>query len=265
MRWTKEYDMRRPKIAGLCLASMLVIGMALAGDAEAIPTLWLVCLEGSNIHNAKYEDNQCTKTSGTGKWESVSLSAGKKSTVRIVSFTLRLTDLSAGPLKEKATIQCNGPSPTGWGIIEGPNKGVIDKIELTSPSRECFRVEGPCETGAIEKVSGTHLPWSTELVETEEKILETVNADGAGEPGWAVSCKTLLGSKTDICEAQGGPSNLFLKLLENVLRIGIALVLEGTVNHIKGKCSEGTAESGEVSGQSGVLLYIGYGLRSVRF
>lgn len=58
-------------IVVLCLATMLVAGMALAGNAAAV-LLWLVCLEGTGL--TKYENSKCLKTSGTGKWQSLARS-----------------------------------------------------------------------------------------------------------------------------------------------------------------------------------------------
>ena len=48
--------MKHLKIAGLCLVSLLAMGMALAGNASAAPLLWLLCLkEGtSGVAPTKY-------------------------------------------------------------------------------------------------------------------------------------------------------------------------------------------------------------------
>jgi len=54
--------MKFVKIAGLCLASMLMMSMALAGTAAAAP-LWLLCLEGKEGSlPTKYTTNQCTRS-----------------------------------------------------------------------------------------------------------------------------------------------------------------------------------------------------------
>jgi hypothetical protein len=262
----KQIEMKQLKIAGLCLASMLVMSMALAGNASAalIPALWLVCLEGNSTTNTKYEDSSCTKPEGTGAWESVPLPLGVSDTVRILGITLRLTDLSAGPLKEKSTITC--PHPTeGGGLIENrETEGklhaliLIKEAKVKTPETECTRVSGPCKAGEIKKVEGRNLPWKNEIWETEKKFVSKIEPDGNGEPGWAVECETLLGAKTDVCTSAGGE----LEETSGINRVtgGVLLVLAEFLKVHKANCTEGGAKSGEVEGQIAILLWKGNGL-----
>jgi len=249
------------KIAGLCLASMLLVGMALAGTASAaVPALWLVCLEGTEkLPPTKYTTNQCTKaaTGNAGKWQSLSLPLGRSDTVRVLAITLRLTDLKAGPLKEKSTVECGHPTEA-WGLIENreTEKKVIGllllkKAEVASPKTECRIVSGPCEE--LEKIEGANLPWKAEISEEGGKFVSKIQPDGNGEPGWSVRCKTFLGSKTDTCVSRG-PGTLEGISGENRVTSEVLLVLAEFLKLLKAKCSEGEAESGEVEGKIAILL-----------
>jgi hypothetical protein len=248
--------MKHLKIAGLCLASMLVMGMALAGNALATP-LWLLCLEAST-GLTKYSSNQCTKAEGSGKFQSLGIPSTANDTVRLLALTLLLTDLSAGPLKEKATIRCPHPT-TGWGLILGPNVLVVTKAIVANPKTECEREEGPCKAGEVEGVKAIHLPWKEEVFETESSLLSKIEPDGAGEPGWAVTCNTLLGSKTDECESEGA-GTLEETIGLNEVTEGVLLVRARFLTRRLGHCSEGGAKTAEVRGLVAVLLNGGNGL-----
>lgn len=250
--------MKSIRIAGLCFASMLVVGMALASTASATP-LWLVCLEGSGL--TKYSSNQCTTAESGGKWQSLGLPAGTTDTVTIRAFSLRLEDSEAGPLKEKSPIKCNGAGSKGKGIIEASGKGQITEAEVESASTNCERLEGPCETGKIEKVKGENLPWKTEIFETESKFETKILAGTAGkEPGWAVTCHTALGSKTDICLAEGTGNEEVVEL-KNEVTSGVLLVKGTFLKAHTAKCSEASkAKTGHVSGFLAILLTSGNGL-----
>jgi hypothetical protein len=259
--------MKTLKIAGLCLASMLVMGMALAGTASAaaVPALWLVCLEGKEGSlPTKYTTNQCTKAASgnAGKWQSLSLPLGTSDTVRILAITLRLTDNEAGPLKEKSTITCPHPSE-GWGLIENRETegkvraiGILREAKAKEPSKECTIVSGPCKT--LEKVEGADLPWEVEIFETEKKFVSKIQPDGNGQPGWAVTCNTALGSKTDTCKSKEGKLEVLSG--ENRVTSEVLLVLAEFLKANKAECSEGGKESGEVAGQIAILLWKGNGL-----
>jgi hypothetical protein len=259
MRYKQQYETKHLRTAALCLVSMLVMGMALAANSSAAEWTWTVCSEGKEKEApTKYTTNQCTAAASElkGKWQLAELSSGKTETVRILAFTLRLTDLKAGPLEEESTIKCNGNGAVGEGIIEGTNKGVTNEIKLENAKSNCERVSGPCKAGEIEEVKGADLPWKTETTEGETKIL----ADGKGEPGWAVKCNTILGKKTDECISSNE---------ENAIRTGLVSEVTGGVMLVKGileqvgraKCSEaGKKETGEVSGEFAILQAKGMGL-----
>ncbi len=238
------------KITGLCLMSMsmLVMGMALAGSASAEPG-WLLCSEGVNTSNTKYENSQCSKAKSTGKWESVAPAVPH--TVRIVSFTLKLidTETSVG----KSTVKCNGKGSKGSGIIELASKGVVRVFEIENAKENCEAVEGGCKKGEVEKVKGANLPWAIEMFETEAKSLTKIakGPGAAGEPGWEVTCNTLLGTRTDTCTSNTGKEGS--AELKNETAGGVLLVRGVLEKNLKASCTEGKKESGESEGQLAIL------------
>ncbi len=245
--------MKRLTLAGLCLVSMLVTGMALAGNAAAA-LLWLVCLEGSGL--TKYSSNQCTEASSTGKWQSLGLPSGVSDTVRLLAFSLRLEDTGTG-----VVIECPDAG-VGWGLIESPNKGQIKVAEITKTEEEanCKVLTGflTC-TGAkvVTKVNGLNLPCTVEIFETNGKNLTQIKwKTGAGErPGWEVECA----GTADKCEEESGHPE-FTELVNGVTK-GVLLVLARFERTTLSKCSvTGGANTGHVSGLIAILLWNGQGL-----
>jgi hypothetical protein len=236
--------MKYLKVAGLCLVSMLAMGMALAGNAAAA-LLWLLCLEGSGL--TKYSSNQCTEASSTGKWQSLGLPSGGSDTVRLLAFTLLLIDNGA------STVRCDDAGK-GWGLIEN-GKLIIKVAEVPNPVAEGCEVEKnflTCETNKLTKISGVNLPWTSEMFETEGKNLANIKAPTGKKPGWAVTC----GGVTDTCEEETPE----FSELQNGVTKGVLLVLARFENKGIAKCSIGGTGKGEVKGLIAVLLWNGNGL-----
>jgi hypothetical protein len=145
------------------------------------------------------------------------------------SGTLRLADTKT--LAGESAVQCSG---TTTGTI-GPGK--FDRVEtITVASCKPIKV---CEN--VETVKPVHLPWQTELYETESKVLNKIS-EISGEPGWTVTCKTPLGSKTDECATEAGKEG-------NEVQTNVTPNELGTFNPTsKAKCTEGGKESGKVEG-----------------
>jgi hypothetical protein len=244
--------MKHLKIAGLCLVSMIMMGMTLAGTAAAAP-LWLVCLEGPNL--TKYSSNQCTKAESGGKWQSQELTTTDKAT--ITSFTLTLTDTKTALGSTPVRCDSGGESE---GTVGPGNTAVVKTAIIKSAGTNCRSLGGGCETGAndIEGVEGRDLPWQTTLFEHEGKVLTKIEADGNGEPGWAVKCKTVLGSKTDVCVSESGEDEE-VELINEVTK-GVLLVRGRFQTAKKADCTEGGKKSGEVAGLIAILLASGNGL-----
>jgi hypothetical protein len=72
----------------------------------------------------------------------------------------------------------------------GTNKKITCKFDKT----------GACEAATAPTAEAIHLPWHTELTLFGSAVRDMVMSDGAGNPGWAVTCKTILGNVTDTCE-----------------------------------------------------------------
>jgi hypothetical protein len=256
--------MKHLKVAGLCLVSMLMMSMALAGTASAQP-LWLACLEGtSGTTPTKYTEKQCrTAASGNdGTWQWNEVSGTDK--VMILAMTITLTDEKV-PIFGKSTIQCG--HGTGAGVIGPKSKGRITEAKVTNPKTECERVSGPCKAGEIEKVEGANLPWQTEMFETEGKFQTHIEATTAGkEPGWSVTCNAEVTGKgtVDTCTQESEkPETVTLENKASLNSAGeIELLVLGTfLKKHKADCSKGGKEAGVVEGQIAILLTTGGGLR----
>jgi hypothetical protein len=237
---------------------VLLLGLALAALSGAAATsvlaapVWEQCAEGGSA--TKYSTNQCKTVEGTGKWQWSEVTGTDKVTIRAFTLTMRDTKTAIG----ETEVRCAGAE--GEGKV-GPGKSaVIEKVEVANAGAVCRGVKGGCETNGIEKVVGVHTPWQATLFETEKKVLTKIEADGGGEPGWAVTCKTALGSKTDTCESEA--TKLEEETLENVSSRNGLLVLATFEKKHKEKCSEGGAESGTIEGQAAILLAGGQGLRA---
>jgi hypothetical protein len=235
---------------------MLVMGMAAAGTASAAP-LWLLCLEGTNANNTKYEDSSCTKAKSTGKFESVS--APTKDAVNIVAFTLTLKDTKT--ILGVSEVRCDSGGRAS-GTVGPGGKDEVTSAKVEEPEKNCrgLKVCGTKEK-EIKEVSAVGLSWKTELEETEGKIQDKIEGAGTGGSGagWKVICNTIGGEKEDKCEGEAGKP-LELATLTNVVSKAVLLVLGEFLHRAKGKCTEGGAESGEVLGQFAILLANGGGL-----
>jgi hypothetical protein len=243
--------MKHLKIAGLCLVSMITMGMALAGSASALP-LFLSCLEGSNL--TKYSDDQCTNAESGGKWQSQEITTTEMTTG--TGFTLTLADTKTALGVTKVRCDTGGEST---GTVGPGNIAVVATAKVNAPEANCRGLEGGCESNKIEKIEGRDLPWQRSLFETEKKIVSKIENDGAGEPGWAVKCKTALGSKTDTCTSESS-SKLEESEAVNTLSGKVLLITLILLNKHKGKCTEGGAESGEATGRAALLSAFGPGL-----
>jgi hypothetical protein len=150
----------------------------------------------------------------------------------MASGTLRLTDTSV-PILGRSEVECSG---TTTGTI-GPGK--FDRVE-TIHIASCRQL-AVCKN--VETVKPVNLPWQTELTEKGGQIRDTIR-EVSGEPGWAVTCNTSLGSKTDTCETEAGKEGSTTATNEAVH--GYVLGEFGPTS--KAKCSIGGKESGEVGG-----------------
>ncbi|MGH2853478.1 MAG: hypothetical protein ACRDLF_04710 [Solirubrobacteraceae bacterium] len=234
---------------GLALVVLCGIG---ATSALASP-IWEQCSEGGSA--TKYSSNQCSKAEGGGKWQWNELAGTEK--FRGLFSTLTLRDTKT-PEKE-SVIRCT--KGVEEGTVGPDNEGlVIEKAEVKEASKNCVRLEGPCKAEGVEKVEGVDLPWQQEFSETEKKFSTAVEPFGTGEPGWNVTCKTILGSTSDTCTTESA-SKEEGESLENVLTGGVSSIIASLKKLHKAKCSVGGAESGVVEGGGNLENGKGTGVR----
>jgi len=236
------------KIAGLCLASMLVMGMALAGNASAA-LLWLVCLKGSGL--TKYSSSKCSEASSTGEWQSLGVPSGKEITVKILVISLLLKD-SKTAIGE-VVANCPNEGSRGEGVIKANGEGEITVAEYpAAAAKKCTDEKGHCPEFTL--VKGINLPWVTNIEEGANKEpLTTIKPHaGGGQPGWAIMCKDIV-EVTDECKAVASGEEEKAKLV-NVVSSGELLVLSLFEEKQKAECTQSKEKTGEVKGTVAVLL-----------
>ncbi len=234
--------MKHLKITGLCLVAMFAMSMVAAATASAT---WEQCASGGAT--TKYETNQCAKASSTGtfSWQEV------KGTEKTKGFgSLRLADTKV-PIVGTVAVQCTGEAKGAVGPGQLDRTTAIVSI-VCAPSTNCEKVE--------KTASPENLPWQTELATVEGKKRDNVKAVNGKGAGWAVTCKVLGITKTDVCTTEEGSAGVANTVTKGVS--GELLVL-GTFDakSINAKCELGGALSGEVRGTISTLLETGAALR----
>lgn len=202
--------MLRIRIIGLALVATFAFSAMVAASASAL--VW-------ELNGAKLEASM--ETTSTGE--------------------LELED-SKVPLVGATAVKCKG---TDKGTVNIEGKDTITEIKAT----ECKPVKGGCESEVT--AAAVHLPWDTQLVtvenaKKEKEVRDEIKSSGAGTPGWAVTCKTALGKKTDTCE---GESSVGIDNVTEGEHAGDVAALFEAVTHEKpATCTEGGAKSGFVTG-----------------
>jgi len=236
------------KLAGLCLASMLVMGMALAGNAAAV-LLWLVCLKGSGL--TKYTNSKCSEASSSGEWQSLGVRSGTEITVKILVISLLLKDTKT--TLGEVVANCPNEGSRGEGVIKANGEGEIRVAEYTAAgAKKCKDEAGHCPEFTL--VKGIGLPWITNIEEGPNKEpLTTIKPHTGGvQPGWAITCKDII-EVTDECAAEKGGEEEKAKLV-NTVSSGELLVLSLFEEKQKALCTLSKAKTGEVKGTVAVLL-----------
>jgi hypothetical protein len=246
--------MRTIGVPMLGLAIAVLLGVA-AASATASP-LWEQCKKGAT--GTKYESGQCLKAASAGEWAWQEAAGTEKVTLTGTTLTLADTKTALG----ETEVQCT-KGIEGEGQVAAAGKGKVSKFEVKEAEKNCTAVKGGCEAGHVEKVTGAHLPWNIELYETEKRVLTKVESASPGtekEAGWTVTCKTILGSKTDTCESEGTSEaeGLVFQSTTSGEKSLVAATFEKT--H-KAKCSEGGKEAGEAEGTANVEGTGGNGIR----
>ncbi len=236
--------------AGFCLVAMLVVSMVAAGAASAAP-VWEHCeTEKINTTVSKWTTGQCTTASSMAaagfSWQVV------EGTEKVVSHaTVTLEDTKV-PILGTVTVICTGNDE---GTV-GPRS--FDRIERITEIK-CVKGEN-CGT-LVGNAEPLHLPWQTELYETEKQVRDAIQNSGAGIPGWKVTCETAGIKAEDTCTNANG-----FVVVSNQTTKGVKgeLLVLGDFpkpNVPKAECSVGGKESGDVLGTVALLQANGNGLR----
>jgi hypothetical protein len=163
-------------------------------------------------------------------------------------------------------IKCNGTGSRGWGLITGPNLGLVKEAEIESPGRNCERVEGRCERGeSIKEFRAVNLPWKIHIFETEKKYLTAVEGNTEKlTPGWEIKCKSTLGTISDKCMSpEKEPEYLELtNLVQGAAGTSsLELLVRGRFEeNALGNCTLGGTKAAKISGLVTALLWKGLGL-----
>jgi hypothetical protein len=104
-----------------------------------------------------------------------------------------------------------------------------------------FDKTGACEAGTAPTALALNLPWHTKIYLENGKVRDDIVSHGAGLPGWAVTCKTILGTITDDCTAPLGST-----ALENIAGGGV-LALFDSLTPVA-NCTQGGTGAGHVTG-----------------
>jgi hypothetical protein len=235
--------MRFIRIAGLCFAAVFVMSMVVAGTASAAPH-WLVCLEWHNSPT-RYTEHQCETASGSGGWE------WSEPTHTEATRTAGSLKLESKSIIGEIEIKCAGLD-TGWIGPNGTDQTTTVTVDKCEAGTNCEKIEG--------NVTPLHLPWNSELKETEGKIHDTLRSGGNGEPGYEVTCKVLGKNETNICT---GPGLLVLENKDTPGNLAALLVLANFINpnSPKENCTATGTGTGNISGSVAILLASGWALR----
>lgn len=237
--------MLRIQVIGLAIVAALAMSALAAGTASAETELhqWLLIHDQPN-------------------GEQIHLLLAAPITVHSEGLVL-LEDEKApgGPVE----VHCHGfdagtVGPHGLDLVES----ITTELLKGSNKIPCnFVKNGSCLTSTTPTAEALHLPWHTELVLIGGVVHDLILSDGAGIPGWAVTCNTILGSMTDKCEEEPGEPNS--TVMSNVLGEGVLGKFEPAAG-IRAKCSIGGAKAGKVTGtvltqnpSSTLLLAISFG------
>ena len=227
------------KIAGLCLASILVTAMAVTATASAAP-VWETCKEGAA--GTKYTEEQCVTASGTGKWAWGEVT-GTEPATSLGTLTLIDTKTPVGVVE----VGCTGE---GRGSV-GPGK--FSRVEeITNIS--CSNKKN-CEV-LVKPAKPLNLPWQGELEETEKTVRNYIRATNGKGAGWSVTCKTGIFELTDECTTEKGRtavSRNFTFGPNNFRELLVLLNFSPLAKTEDATCTIGGKESGEVLGSISLL------------
>ena len=215
--------MLRIQMIGLALVAVLVMSALAVGSASAtvLPHEWLI--------NGKLLG----------------------SPVKIHSKgTLTLTDHTP-PLGGETQVTCTGfddgfVGPHALDLVLGITLELLGTVKKITCSFVAGK-NGGCEASTAPTAEAVNLPWHTELYLRGAEVRDMIVSDGAGNPGWAVTCKTIFGPMTDTCTAALGST-----LVKNVAG-GVSAEFEKVSNEV----NPATCKLGTEAGRAGAGLVNG--------
>jgi hypothetical protein len=218
------------------LALLVGVMSVVASPAMAVPR-WVHCVKSET---GKYSTGLCN-AAGSG-WETKELVGTSEVTS---SGTLKLED--TGATGGAVEVECTGEN-TGW--VANLTTGAGEDGTTSITNLKCVRVvDGECEK--VVEVKPRNLPWGSRLVEKgtevrDELISGPKKEEGNGEPGWAVTCETILGNVTDTCERSGGTQNVRANRTTGKTEFLFDAISEEKKE--RATCSQGGKEAGRVGG-----------------
>lgn len=166
--------MLRIQMIGLTLVAMLAMGVVAASSASAAEHIWLI----------------------NGK-----LIVGVIKTQTLELF-LATDHNPIGSASNEVVVHCHryGVSIIGFHLFGLIEKLTAERLGTNDKVTCAFDKQGGCESSPAPLLLAVNLPWRTELYLNGTEVRDMVVSDGAGNPGWRVTCKApLLGMITDEC------------------------------------------------------------------
>lgn len=163
----KQIEMRKFYTLGLAFAAVFAFCAVAATGASALE--WLV--DGNPV--------------AAGGVEAISKSEGK---------SILLEDTAT-----KTHIDCEG---TDKGLVLPSGADTEETISVNA-STQCEVLEAG-ECGTLNRVSGAHLGWNTQLEVFGGANVDHVVSGTGGNPGWEVECTTFFIKVTDTCTSTEG-------------------------------------------------------------
>jgi hypothetical protein len=218
--------MLRIQMIGLAIVSAMLMSAVAAGSASAENWQWLLFHSETGVHLLLNKEELVhtegllllEDTKATGGAVQVHCHGFDLGTIGPHALDLVLS-VTAEPLGTKKSVPCT-----------------FDKV-------------GACKSGTTPTAEALHLPWHTKLLELEGKPHDQILGNGAGAPGWKVTCTNFIGGTTedDCLEEPGKPNS---PLVENDGALGVlaTFLKPGSAGSARAKCSVGGAEAGIVEG-----------------
>jgi hypothetical protein len=174
----------------------------------------------------------CSTALATPEWEVKGSPVTENVTVKTKEVGEFQMEDTKGSFGSPSTIQCTG---SGEGTVGPEGKGKITATSITG----CIGVRACEPTGVT--VTALHLPWNTQLVETESEIRDKISSGGSGAPGWLVECLVAGITVKDECTGE---------TTVEINDTSSGVDLNSDAKSARGSCTLGGANTGVMAGTS---------------